>query len=251
MINKIWSILRDERGNVSFGGATTQKRKVAGPSPQEQAIAAANAQLAARQAEYIQRAAAEQEAFAASPQGQQLAAIEQAALRNIVARQGGQIISPEEQALINQVYAPQQAEAENRLRQLAQEQASLRGMAISDSPIGSEYLREVGRIGQHFGGQRAQAAFQRGDVAQQQAMALAQFQQNLRQQNLQNRLMLGQAQTSGLPLQSLLQQGRVAAAPVTLRQAPKFGVGASDLFGNQGLVGGLLGAYKGYKSGLA
>jgi len=234
MLKYLWSLINNERGNVSFG-TSTQKRKVAAASPQEQAIANANAVLAQKQAEDVQRQLAEQQAYAQTPQGQMDAQLLAQAQQNLMGGLNGQALNPAQQALINQYYGAQQKLAEQNLRTQGDEIAGRRGMALSDSPIGNDYLRALGDIQTSFGGQRAGAMLNQGNTNQNMALQLAQFQQGLRQQNAQNRLSLSQATTSGLPLQNILQQGRIASAPVT-SQGFQGGLGLTDI-GKLGLGG--------------
>ena len=125
--------------------SSTQTRNVAGPSPQELLLQQQNMQAAQAQSKALQDAIAQQQQYESSPGYQAMQGIGgQAAtgLQGLMAN--GMMPSGQQQAALQQYFqsimAPQQAQ----MQQVAQQEAARRGMTISDSPIGGDYLRQLG-----------------------------------------------------------------------------------------------------------
>lgn len=110
------------------------------------------------------------------------------AMQNIQSVLSGQAMSPSLQGLVDAAYRPAEDEGARRLRQAAEESAALRGMSLTDTPIGQPYLEENRRFMEQMGGQRAQAAIglREQDVAF--SERVRQFQEGLKQQAMSNRM---------------------------------------------------------------
>ncbi len=111
-----------------------------------------------------------------------------AAIANINSVLTGQAASPALEGLVSSAFNPIEAEATRKLRQVAEEAAAMRGMSLTDTPIGGPWLEENRRLQEQLGGQRAQALMglrqQDADFSQR----VREFQQGLTQQAMTNRL---------------------------------------------------------------
>ena len=110
------------------------------------------------------------------------------AMQNIQSVLSGQAMSPSLQGLVDSAYRPAEDEGARRLRQAAEEAASLRGMRLTDTPIGQPYLEESRRFMEQMGGQRAQAAIGLREQDAAFSERVRQFQEGLKQQALSNRM---------------------------------------------------------------
>lgn len=225
--------------SVQFGGSTKSKpttvtRNVAPASAQEVMLQQMNMQAAQSQAQELQRAIAAQQQYEQSGgfrQAQQLGQQAGGLLQQDM--QGGQLINPAQQQALQQYFQSIMAPAQQQMQQTASQEAARRGMTISDSPIGGDYLRQLANYQAQMGGQQAGQALQlqqnnRG--MQQNLMGLG---QQLQQNAQQNRLALTQAQPGSYGLGNQLAQQRIASAPVTqsggaTTQSPQFGFSLGD-----------------------
>ncbi len=251
--------------SVSFGGSQktkpqtqTMTRNVAAPSQEEALLQVINHRVAQQQAEQLQRAMMQQQQFEQSPLYGQLGALQGQAATGLQGIIGGQLITPQQQAAQQQYFQSIMAPALAQMQQTAGQEAARRGMTISDSPIGGEYLRQLANYQAQMGGQQAGQALQLQGQNQNMFQNVLNFGNQLRQSADQNRLALAQAQPGSYGFGQQLAQQRTAQAPVTQRtsggmttKAPTYNVGAGEagnfLFG-QGRntatgLGGLFGAF--------
>lgn len=216
--------------SLNFG--STSRRETSGgtqtialppASPEETELRQLNLQLGKEQLASLQRTQAEQTAYATSPLGMMQKQLEEKATANLLARITGQapVLSPEEQARLDTIYGTAQSRGEADLMRFGQDIAAQRGMTVADSPIGAELLRQRRMFGEGLAAQRAESALNLGQAEAGFNQSLAQFQSNLRQQALANRLAMAGMSPASFQLGSQLFQQRLAGAPRT-----------SNMFGN-------------------
>mgnify|MGYP001565145505 CR=1 FL=1 len=252
--------------SVQFGGGsktkpqtTTQTRNVAPPTAGEGLLQQVNERLAQAQAQEAMRAMTAQQSYEQSApymQAQQLGQQAGGLLQQDMA--GGQLLSSPQQAALQQYFQSIMQPQMEQMRQVAGQEAARRGMTISDSPIGGDFLRNLAGYQAQMGGQQAGQALQ----LQQNNRGLYQNQMNmgnqLAQNAAQNRMALSQMQPGSFNFGNQLAQQRIASAPMTsitsggaTSQAPRFGIGANDLIGGaQGALNLWGGTYKGSTPGL-
>lgn len=97
-------------------------------------------------------------------------------------------ISPESRRLVEETFTASEKEGERALRRFAEELAASRGLRLTDTPIGDVALRERRNLAETLAGAKSASLLQVGTTQQSFQQAVSQFQQNLRQQALQNRL---------------------------------------------------------------
>src|SRR3990167_9706212 len=182
--------------SVQFGGGsktkpqtTTMTRNVAPMGQQEAALQLINQQVAQQQAQQLQRAMQAQQQYEASPLFGQLQGLQGQAATGLQGIMGGQqLINPVQQQALQQYYqsimAPQQAQ----MQQTASQEAARRGMTISDSPIGGDYLRQLANYQAQMGGQQAGSALQLSGQNQNLYKGVLAFGQQIQQNATQNRL---------------------------------------------------------------
>ena len=213
--------------SIQFGGGGTQTRQTAVPQTPAMGATAGQAQgaLIQAQSQQDQQNALNQQLYGGT---------QQAAAGNLNAQiQAGGLgtASPAQLQQIQTMFANPTQQAQTALQLAATNAAASRGMSISDSPIGSEYLRQQQLLLGNIAGQQANAGLQYGQQALQNNQQQANFGQNLAQAAQQNRMQL--AQGAGNLNANLFGQAQ-AAAPTrgSLTQNPTYG-------GNVGQLGGL------------
>ena len=213
--------------SIQFGGGGTQTRQTAVPQTPAMEATAGQAQgaLIQAQSQQDQQNALNQQLYGGT---------QQAAAGNLNAQiQAGGLgtASPAQLQQIQTMFANPTQQAQTALQLAATNAAASRGMSISDSPIGSEYLRQQQLLLGNIAGQQANAGLQYGQQALQNNQQQANFGQNLAQAAQQNRMQL--AQGAGNLNANLFGQAQ-AAAPTrgSLTQNPTYG-------GNVGQLGGL------------
>jgi len=188
--------------SFNFGGSSSTRRD-RGTTQQQITLPAATEtqkeleklqlELAQLQKSEIQGAAKEREDFAKSPLAQTQREIEELASTNILNRLKGTapVLTPDQQAYLDQIYGTALKRGEADLMRFGQQMAAGRGMNVTDSPIGSELIRQRGEFGEGLETARAKSALDLGSAGQEFASNLAGFREQLRQQAFQNRLALG------------------------------------------------------------
>ncbi len=232
--------------SVQFGGGTktkpqttTQTRNVAPMSAQESLLNTINQAVAQQQAQELQRAMQAQQQYEASPLFGQLQGLQGQAATNLQGVMSGQqLINPAQQQALQQYYQSIMAPQLAQMQQTASQEAARRGMTISDSPIGGDYLRQLANYNAQMGGQQAGSALQLGQQNQNLYQNVLNFGQQLQQNAAQNRLALSQAQPGSYSFGNQLAQQRIQSAPVTTTttggatsRAPSFGFGLGDTIG--------------------
>ena len=111
---------------------------------------------------------------------------------NLLARINGTspILSPQESALLDQMFNAERMRGMEDIETAARNAAGARGMSISDSPIGNDYLSNVRKFQEDMGSRRAQTGLQMRGQNDALNSDLAKFQSTLAQQAFQNRLNL-------------------------------------------------------------
>ena len=229
--------------SVQFGGGTktkptttTQTRNVAPMSAEELALQTLNTQVAQQQAQQLQRAMQAQQQFEASPLMGQLQGLQGQAATGLQGIMGGQLVNPAQQQALQQYYQSIMAPQLAQMQQTAQQEAARRGMTISDSPIGGDYLRQLANYQAQMGGQQAGSALQLSQQNQGLYQGVLNFGNALRQQADNNRLALAQAQPGSYSFGQNLAQQRIQSAPVTstttrggTNVSPTWRLGAGDI----------------------
>ncbi len=237
--------------SVSFGGGTktkpttqTMTRNVAPPSQQEALLLAINERVSQQQAEQLQRAMQAQQQFEQSGLYGQLQGLQGQAATGLQGFMGGQLMNPAQQQALQQYYQSIMAPQLAQMQQTAGQEAARRGMTISDSPIGGDYLRQLANYQAQMGGQQAGSALQLSQQNRGMYQDVLNFGNQLRQSADQNRLALAQAQPGSYSFGNQLAQNRIQSAPVTqttsgggTSKAPTWSLGAGDIMGgiNQGV----------------
>lgn len=235
------------QGKQTSTQTQTVTRNVGAPSLEE---AAAQAQAAAQLKAYQ----AQLDAFQASPLYGSAQAVSQNALDAMNRRISGQgdYLSPSEQQYLDLAFAAPQRQAMDTLRMQAEQDAARRGLTLSDSPTGNEYLRQLANLQSNIASSRANAGLQLGQTDMANWQNAAPIGLNLQQQAQQNRLAL---QNQAAQFSNALAQNRIAAAPVTTtgtmtgttsqpwsQTFGQIGQGAAGLFGSrdQSAFGGMM-----------
>lgn len=149
-----------------------------------------------------------------SAAGRAWRAADEAAATTMQARARGEIpvISDAERAQIDAMYAPIAARGNEDILRMAHDLAASRGLSPSDSPIGDATLQEARKFQEALSGQKAQAYMTRGQYSDQFNQGLANFQNQLRQQAMQNRLSFGAAGSPTAGLQNQMFGQRLSQA---------------------------------------
>lgn len=168
-------------------------------------------------------------------------------IANQVSSENNQLsITPEQRALIEQVYGAQRSAGQEQLDRYASQLAGARGMMVSDSPIGNELLRRKAAMEEQLGGSQAQATLGYGQFQQQFQESRRQFQSQLKQQSLLNRMAMGQ---QALGLGEFLLGNRYGLGPATKKSkttgTSTGGGGGGSAAGGGGGMGGLGGFLNG------
>ena len=235
--------------SVSFGGGSktkpttqTMTRNVAPPSAGEAMLQQLNLQVGQQQVEQLQRAMQQQQQFESSPLMGQLQGLQGKAATGLEGIMGGQLVNPAQQQALQQYYQSIMAPQLAQMQQTAGSEAARRGMTISDSPIGGDYLRQLANYQAQMGGQQAGSALQLSQQNRGMYQDVLNFGNALRGQADQNRLQLANAQPGSYGLSNQLAQQRIASAPTTqttrgggTSNAPAWTLGAGDVMkGAQG-----------------
>ena len=235
--------------SVSFGGGSktkpttqTMTRNVAPMSQQESLLQTINQQVAQQQAQQLQRAMQQQQQFEQSGLYGQLQGLQGQAATGLEGLMGGQLVNPAQQQALQQYYQSIMAPQLAQMQQTAGQEAARRGMTISDSPIGGDYLRQLANYQAQMGGQQAGSALQLQQQNRGMYQDVLNFGNQLRGQVDQNRLQLAQAQPGSYGFGNQLAQQRIASAPITqttsggaTSKAPTWSLGAGDVLkGAQG-----------------
>lgn len=220
--SQVWSTLKGERGTFDFSNKkadqqATQQTQIKEASPEEKALQAQNLQIAQMQAEQMRQAAAEQAAFNASPLKATQDQLNQTLANNLLARVNGTqpILSPEQQAQLDQIYNATRQQGSEDLQSSAQQAANQRGLALSDSPVGNEYLRQSRLFDRDLASQKAASALDLGNASANFNAQLHQFQSGLQQQAFANRLALANSSPASYGLAANLFGQRAAGSPTT------------------------------------
>lgn len=242
-----------------FGGGSTRRQRqtttqtgAPGPGAMELQVQQQNAAMAQAQQEALQRAIAQQQAWEQSPQFAQLMGLGTTAAGNLQAQmQGGPLLTPAQQAALEQMYAPIRQQGLGDITRMATEAAARRGLSPSDSPIGNQMLRQTSDLASQLAGQQAGSALNLNQQNTALYQNLAGFQQALQQAAQQNRMALAQAQPGGYNFGAQLAQQRIQGTPRTqtttgggMSQGPTFGGVLGGLGQVAGGLGGLLGGLR-------
>lgn len=201
-------------GSGSQSSKGTQTVLLNQPQPGQDELTALNIQMAKEQLAQLQSASAETNAFKASPQYAQQQQLQSLAMKNLIARLTGQapVLSPEEQAHLDQIYGNSQRQGSENLKRVASDTAAMRGMTIADSPIGNEYLKQQSNLESNLGAAKSASALDLGNSQQNFNAAINQFTQQLQQQALLNRLAIAGQTPASYGLQSQLFGQQLAAS---------------------------------------
>jgi hypothetical protein len=250
----------NERGEVKWGGGGKQRQtsttttQVAPLTAAQQAMYDQNIRLAQMQGQGMQDAFARQQAWEASPlfaQQQQLATL---ANQQIGARLGGQMLTPQEQQMLSQLYESQRTRGLEDIKTYAAQEAARRGMTVSDSPIGAPTLQSLQRFGNDLASAQAGTGLQLGQANQAFWQQIAGRANDLQQQAQQNRLALSSTPPTGFGLQNYIDQFRASTAPRTTvttglgSTSPQFGLGLGSIGQGIGGIGQGISAYDRYKN---
>ncbi len=186
-------------------GSSSSKQKIQEPGAQEQALTSANTELAQLQLQQLKEQMAQENAPKTTLQLMQ-DQLEEAATKNLLARATGQapILTPEQQASLDQMFNLTSKRASQDLTQYGNEIAAQRGMTASDSPIGNELLRQQRDLQEGLAATKTKASLDLGASSDLFNQNLQQFQAQLRQQAYQNRLALSSAQPASYKQQNML-----------------------------------------------
>jgi len=232
--------------SVTFGGGsktkpqtTTMTRNIAPMSSQESLLQTINQQVAQQQAQELQRAMQAQQQYEQSPLFGQLQGLQGQAATNLQGIMGGQqLINPAQQQALQQYYQSIMAPQLAQMQQTASQEAARRGMTISDSPIGGDYLRQLANYQAQMGGQQAKSALDLSGQNQNLYRGVLDFGQQLQQNAANNRLQLAQAQPGSYSFGNQLAQQRIASSPMTqttsgggTSKSPTWSLGAGDILG--------------------
>ena len=182
-------------------GTTQQNVTLPAATPAQKELEQIQLELARLQKGEIEGAAKERAAFDASPQAGMEREIQTLASQNVLNRLKGTapILSPEQEGYLQTIYGTALSRGEADLTRFAQQQASSRGMNVTDSPIGSDLLRQRRELGEGLESSRAKSALDLGSAGSEFATNLMNFRQQLQQQAFQNRLALGGLQPGFTP----------------------------------------------------
>src|SRR3990167_6451500 len=123
-------------------------------------------------------------------------------------------ITPEQTGLLDQSFEAARKQADDDVLRFAQTLGGQRGLRFdTDSPIINPALRERGRLAESIASQRAAAGLQLAQGQQTFNESVRQFQEQLRNSAMQNRLALGQGRPVGEGLTPSLMNLRGATAP--------------------------------------
>lgn len=185
------------------------------PSAEETELKKLNLELAKRQIAAMDKAAAEQTAQEGQPTSQLRQQVEQKALENIYARLTGTspVLNPEEQARLDTIYNVSKTQGEQALNQYADQLSGMRGMRVTDTPIGGEVLRQRGNLELGLQGQKAASSLDLSQASADFNARMAEFTGNLRQQAFMNQLSLAGTTPASFGLQSQLFGERLQGAP--------------------------------------
>ena len=236
---------------------TTQTRNVAPMGAEESLLQSVNTRAAQQQAQYLQQAMQAQQAYEQSPFYSQLMGLGQQAGQGLQGMMGGQqLIMPGQQQALQTYFQSLMNPAMEQMQRTAGQEAARRGMTISDSPIGGDYLRNLASYQAQMGGQQAKSALDLSGQNQQMYQNILGLTQNLGQNAAQNRFQLASARPGSYDLGSQLAQSRIASAPITQTTrgpgAPfgqQFGQYASGLNNALGAAQGGLNLYAGTYKG--
>ncbi len=241
--------------SLNFGGSSqkqggTSTVQMPAPSPQQQALEAANLRIANQQAQQMEAAGQQQNQYAASPQSQMDQQNQLLASQNINARLTGSapVLTPAQQSMLDQAYSSSANQGMTDLARYAQQQAAMRGMSTADSPIGNEALDQLRRFSSDLASRKAGSALDLSNTGANFAQGVSQFGAGLQQQAMQNRLALAATQPASYGLQSNLFGQQLASAPRTTTgnfsgSQNQYGAGLGDLGAAAGGVGGLMRGY--------
>lgn len=219
-------------------GAGTTQVTLPPASAAEEDLRKKNLELADLQLSEFKKSIADREAAEKDPVQIQQRAIEAKATQNLLDRLTGKspVLNPEEQARLDTIYGTAEKRGDESIRQYADELAGMRGMAVSDSPIGHESLRQRRQFQEGLASQRAAASFDLSAAGNLFNQQLQQFQAQLQQQAFANRLALAQGQPASYGMQGQLFNERLAQG--TRRTASKgsyssmgYGVDLGQLIG--------------------
>lgn len=211
--------------SINIGGGK-QSQKIPQPTAEEQRLQQLNSQIAELQLQQLQQGIQQQNTSATSSLAQMQAQLEEAATKNLLARVTGQapILTPEQQASLDQMFNLTSRRATEDLQKFGQEQADMRGMSTADSPIGNEMLRQQRELQEGLAATKTKASLDLGNSQDLFNQNLANFQAQLRQQAYQNRLALASTQPSSFALQNSLLAQRL---PFVTTKGSQWGTGLS------------------------
>lgn len=207
---------------MSFNFNSAQKKESGGmainmpaPSAEETELKKLNLELAKRQIAAMDKAAATEAAQGDQPTSQLRGQVEQKALENIYARLTGTspVLNPEEQARLDTIYNTAKTQGEQALTQYADQMAGMRGMRVTDTPIGGEVLRQRGNLELGLQGQKAASSLDLSQAGADFNARMAEYTGNLRQQAFMNQLSLAGTTPASFGLQNQLFGERLQAAP--------------------------------------
>lgn len=139
---------------------------------------------------------------------------ERQALQNQYNRASGvsPVLSPQEQALLDEYYGNMQRTGLADIQKFAQQQAAARGFSVADSPIYDESGRQSQELIRGLSADKAKQAFVLRDSNAAFNDGLAKFASNLRQQAWNNRLALATSPTTAQQVMQGMYGSRVGVA---------------------------------------
>ena len=225
--------------SVNFGSSKgSQSQKIPPPTAAEQRLQDLNAQIAELQLQQLQQGITDQNAYSDSTLAGKQRRLEEVSTDNLLARATGEapILTPGQQAALDQMFNVTSNRANEDLNRFAQENAAMRGMTVADSPVGAEYLRQSRQLQEGLAATKTNAALNLGQSQDLFNQNLSNFQAQLQQQAFQNRLSLSALQPASYQLQNSLLAQRLPYQTTSMRGS-QVGGGLSGQQVGQGAQG--------------
>ena len=186
MIERLMKALKDQRGQIGFGGQssqTQQKTSIAPQDPTAQSLEALNLKAA-------QQADADQTAYRASPQYALDQQISQQAKQNVADRLSGNapVLTDAQQKQLDTAYNATNVEGLRDINTTFANDAASRGLSVTDSPVGNAKGLAVGEFARGMASNKANAALNLGQTGAIFNQGLASYQDTLRMNAATNRM---------------------------------------------------------------
>ena len=129
-------------------------------------------------------------------------------------------ITPEQEALVNKTYESSRSQGQQDIAQFTRDQAAMRGLNISDSPVSSELARQTANFELGLGSAAAASKLNLGETSKNFNAQVSQFQSGLAQQSAMNKAAMTNMNPSmGIPLMNSMMQRQMAGAGQTTSTA--------------------------------